>query len=212
MLGKPDGKRVRRRWIRWPAILIIMLAATAGSYYLYVFELHCNFRTVVAGQVYRSAQPSYDDLVGWKREYGLKTVINLRGVRWEEDSPIRRGREAVKKVGLNLIDISLSSAIRPSPDLLRELIDAIETAPRPILIHCQSGVNRSGAASVLAAMAVGGFSYTEARKQLSARYLHFDNSPDRIVGLFLRYEAYCRDKGLGTGGWEQFKQWALTEY
>jgi len=212
MSDKADGKRLRRRWIRWPAILIIMLAATAGSYYLYVFELHCNFRTVVAGQVYRSAQPSHDDLVGWKREYGLKTVINLRGVQWEEDSSIRRGREAVKKAGLNLIDISLSSALRPSPDRLRELIDALETAPRPILIHCQSGVNRSGAASVLAAMAVGSSGYTEARKQLSARYLHFNNDPDRIVGLFLRYEAYCRDKGLGTGGWKQFKQWALTEY
>ncbi len=73
-------------------------------------------------------------------------------------------------------------------------------------------MNRAGAASVLAAMAVGGSSYAEACRQLSIRYLHFDNNPDHIVGMFLRYEAYCRDKGLGTNGWEQFKHWALTEY
>jgi hypothetical protein len=81
-----------------------------------------------------------------------------------------------------------------------------------MLIHCRMGADRTGVASVLAAMAIGGQTYDQARSQLSIRYFHVDDDPDHIEGLLLSYEEHCKAKGVGTGGWSQFKAWALGAY
>lgn len=207
-----SGKRGAFRWKLWALAAAVTIVAVGAGYYVYTFTWRANFRTVVEGQVYRSAQPSAGDLSDWKREYGIRTVINLRGAKWRRSSSIRAVREEAIAEGMHLVDIRLGARSHPPPECLYRLIEAIETAPRPILLHCQSGVNRTGLASAVAGMAVAGWSYDRARPQLSARYMHFDNDPDHIVGVFVRYEQYCRDRGIGTEGWEQFKRWALTEY
>jgi len=207
-----SGTSGASRWKRWVLAAAVTVVAVGGGYFAYTFYWRGNFRTVVEGQVYRSAQPSPADLSAWKREYGIRTVINLRGAKWRKNSAIRATREAATAEGLERVDVRLGATRHPPPEQLYRLIEALETAPRPILLHCRAGVNRTGLASAMAGMAVGGWSYDEARPQLSARYLHFDNDPDHIVGVFVRYEQYCREHGLGTGGWEQFKRWVLTEY
>ena len=40
-----------------------------------------NFREVLPGQVYRSAQPTPEQLRRWTSQYGLKSVLNLRGTQ-----------------------------------------------------------------------------------------------------------------------------------
>jgi len=200
------------RWVRWGLVVAVTAFALAAGYYVYLFYWQGNFRTVVDGQVYRSAQPTPAHLAAWKRDYGIRTVINLRGAKWRKSSAIREAREAAIAEGLELVDVRLGATRHPPPQRLYNLIEAIETAPRPILLHCRAGVNRTGLAAAMAGMAVAGWSYDEARSQFSARYFHFDNDPDHIAGIFLRYEQYCRDRSLSTGGWEQFKHWVLTEY
>lgn len=51
----------------------------AAGGYLYAIQLLGNFHEVVAGQLYRSNQPSNEELVRYTKDHGIKTVINLRG-------------------------------------------------------------------------------------------------------------------------------------
>jgi len=72
----------------------VTVVAVGAGYCVYAFIWRVDSRTVVEGQVYRSAQPSATDLSDGKREYGIRTVINLRGATWRKNSSIRAAREA----------------------------------------------------------------------------------------------------------------------
>lgn len=197
----------RRHW----AILLTAAVLVVGAALGYYFAVYApNFGVVVGGQVYRSAQPSGDDLLRWSRQYGLKTVVNLRGE--SSKAFYAPERNAAQQAGVKLIDIGMDALRLPTELEVRQLVEALESAPRPMLIHCQAGADRTGVGSVMAAMAIGGQDYAQARSQLTWRYHHFDWDPKHVAGILAMYEEYCRQGGKGTGGWPQFKQWATTMY
>ena len=210
------GKKTSPRRPLPKRVLVVVGAAVAlvllggGGYFLFVRYALLNFHTVVPGQVYRSAQPSPQALIDWARRYKLKTVINLRGSSDGEFYDLER--RAAEDAAIGMIDIRLTASRMPMVRRLRMLIEALETAPRPVLLHCRDGIERSGLASVLAAMAVGNISYDDARGQVSVRYLYVGSAEGGIMATLAEYEEYCRRRGLGTAGWEQFKRWALEEY
>ena len=205
----PDRK-IGQTWRRRAGALILVILLLPAGYYLYVRYATTNFHVVVEGQVYRSAQPSPVELKRWTVQHGLKTVINLRGA---SSLPFYEAeRSAAAAAGLQLVSIRFSAQRLPSALSLRRLIEALERSERPVLVHCQAGADRTGVASVLAAMVVGGESYETARGQLSAWYGHIDPDPEHIGGLLQLYERHCRERGTDTGGWAEFRQWALQEY
>jgi hypothetical protein len=102
-------------------------------------------------------------------------------------------------------------SLPPRSDFL-ELITVLESATDPMLIHCRAGADRTGVVSVLAAMALGGESYEEARSHLSLRYLHFGDDPLAVEGVLTRYEAYCERHGIETGGWAEYCHWVQEHY
>jgi protein tyrosine phosphatase (PTP) superfamily phosphohydrolase (DUF442 family) len=159
--------------------------------YLYHFEVQGHFHIVVDGEVYRSAQPSPGLLKEWQAEYGLRTVVNLQV---ESSRPFFAAEtRAARELGLDLRNVRWSGIGLPTAWEVRKLIEILETAERPLLLHCRRGVDRTGVASTMAVMAVGGLRYDEARDHMSWRYLRFL-------------------EGKPTGDWRQFKEWALEVY
>lgn len=194
-------------------LLFLCIVAPIG-FCLFFFEVRSNFRVVVPQKVYRSAQPSNAQIKEWVGCYGIKTLINLRGdagrVTVEEQA-------TADELGIKMVSLRISSKRLPARYKLVELIRMIETAEPPVLIHCRSGIDRAGTASVLAAMAIGKVDYDTAkwqsyvppgpwkRKRYHNRiyfhdYLH-------ISDVFKFYEKYCRSNGLDVNNWQQFKQW-----
>jgi protein tyrosine/serine phosphatase len=191
------------------AMLILLggaLLAAAAAYALIRWG-QGNFHVVVAGQVYRSAQPSPEQLADWARKHGIRAILNLR-----DDEEPQASDAASAPDGVRLIHVPLSDRALPRRQDLLGLIEALEAAPRPLLIHCLAGADRTGVASVIAAMAIGGLSYEQARSQLSLRYLHLGDDPGAIEGVLLKYERYCRQHRSGTGGWQEFRLWAIDHY
>jgi protein tyrosine phosphatase (PTP) superfamily phosphohydrolase (DUF442 family) len=205
----PAKGRRTRRWA-WLAVAAIgaLAIGIAGWYFLYRQGIERNFATVVEARVYRSAQPSASDLVAWKARYGLKTVVNLRGAG---DGSRGEGKDAAD-AGLELIELRCSAQDLPSSLWVRGLIEALETARQPLLIHCKAGSDRTGVASVMAAMAIGNQRYSDARSQLSLKYGHVSEDAAKIAGLLTMYEQYCKAQGADTGGWQEFRAWATDIY
>jgi len=192
------------------AAVAAAVALSAVGYYVYVRHISMNFGVVVERKVYRSAQPGAGDLESWVPRYGIRTIVNLRG-----DTASRTyadEAEAARRLGVRLITIELPNLELPEAALLMRLADLLETAQRPLLLHCREGADRTGLASVMARMAVAGEPYDAAEEQMSLRYLHLDNNPAHIAGVLRQYEDYCRANRTGTGGWTEFRQWLFNVY
>lgn len=207
--GKATPLSARRRAVRWALrVLLAMGIITAFplGYYLYVDLWNSNFHTVVPGQVYRSANPTAGELSDWHAKYGLKTVIDLREAQ-DNDS---HQAQAVA-LGMTFANVKLLASHRPDGPTLRGLIELIEKSPRPILVHCHGGADRSGLASCIAAMAIGGQDFAHAQDQFSICYFHLQpNLPIRDV--LREYVQYCQKNHLDTAGWQQFRDWAMNVY
>ena len=152
-----------------------MLAAVAvlgyGSYLYYMTEWS-NFHTVVPGEVYRSARMDMDELEHFTKHYHIKTVLNLAGAHtdkvWYEDEVAW-----CRQNGLAHIDLRFPNKNQPSGIQLRILMQTFRTAPRPILIHCRSGADRTGLASAIWLYSMEGLTADDADRQLSWYYGHF---------------------------------------
>jgi protein tyrosine/serine phosphatase len=201
----------RRRFLRWILLAVTTPLLLAAGFFLYRGVLTTNFGVVVPGQVYRSAQPSPAQVKAWAAAYGLKTIVNLR--HDAEKAGLAEETAAAEAVGVKVINIRLSSQELPKQADLVRLADMLDDpARRPLLLHCRWGADRAGIASVMAAMAVGGRPYAEARAELTINHLHVDWNSEHVGGVLDQYEKWCRDNGSDTGGWKEFRGWLAEDY
>ncbi len=152
-----------------------------------------------------------DSLAGAIREHGVRTVLNLRGSH-PESAWYRDERAATLGAGATQVDIALSSCEWMSRAQARALVEVLETAGRPILIHCFHGSERTGLASAFAELLRPGSTLDDAREQFSARHLYvgFGDGAvtSRHIGL---YETWLRDRALRHSP-DQFRRWIADGY
>jgi len=144
-------------------VLSLQLSTQAG--------LFPNKRTVEKGKLYRSAQLSAKQIKKAIKKWDIKTVVNLRGESphkqwWVEEE------QAVRESGAKYFNLKMSAGRLPHRDDLLKLIEIYESAPQPILIHCQGGADRTGEASAIWKLDFMKKSKKEALKQLTIWYRH----------------------------------------
>ena len=135
-----------------------------------------NFHEIVPGEFYRSAQPSGKDLERYVKDYGIKTVINLRGGN-KSDDWYREEVATSARLGINLIDFRMKAAHELTDEQALALIKLMKHAPKPLLIHCRAGADRSGLAAALYMASVKKSAESDAENQLSLRYGHLPAFP-----------------------------------
>ena len=146
-----------------------------------------NFATVVPGRLYRAGHPTPGRLAVLARRHGIRTVISLRGVCTTGSDAL--SREAAARLGLHHIDAPLRSREAPPREAVLRLLDIFSALREPALVHCKSGIDRSGFAAALFLLANGADSRT-ALGQLSLRFGHLAHSRAGVLRAFLlRYAA-----------------------
>ncbi len=128
-----------------------------------------NFHAVETGALYRSSQLKPSRLRKYIKKLGIKTIINLRGINpkthwWQ------REKKLAKELGVNFYNIPFNAGNFSSKKNLYKLLYLYEHAPKPILIHCRNGADRSGEAAALWILEHQGKGKREAFKHLSIKY------------------------------------------
>src|SRR6185437_1960388 len=105
-------------------------------------QLLYNFHWVVPGEAARAAQDYAGFLGPFLAGQGIAAIVNLRGnhpeFRWW-----RRETAICRKWGVAHFDAMLDSRLLPTRAMLAGLFDAFEAAPRPFLIKCSGGQDRT---------------------------------------------------------------------
>ena len=162
-----------------------------------------NLAEVVPGKLYRSNHPTPARLAAAKRNYGLHTLINLRGHRQCGSDAL--SRKAAGDLGLKHIDMAFESRGAPHRERILRFAEIYSTLDTPALMHCKSGADRAGLASGLAVLFEGGSSQ-DALEQLSWRFGHWSRSRTGILdAFFVRYAADAE-------GRLPFLDWVTHEY
>lgn len=176
------------------AALVLGIGAAAVGFYLVGIQLTGNFATVVPGEVYRSNQPTASAIASYAGRYGIRTIINLRG-RHEKEAWYEAEAATTKRLGIGLVDFPMVADQRLDAEDAAKLVAILKDAPRPILIHCRSGADRTGLASVIYLAKVAKVDEETAERQLSVRYGH--------IGIPLLSPTYAMDESweaLETAG------------
>ena len=162
------------RWLRRGAVCVASLAAAvvivAGGIYG-VVQYDGNFHAVEPGVVYRSAQLSGQKLDEVVRAHQIRSVLNLRGDNtgkpWYDDELRTTRADSVVH-----LDYALSAQHELTQVQMQAVLKLIADAPKPVLIHCNAGADRTGLVSALYELSRG-VPVTQATSQLSLRYGHF---------------------------------------
>ena len=154
--------------------------------------------------VWRSNQPSSGDLERLAR-MGLKTVVNLRGA--SQQSFYLFEAEACQRFGLTLIDLNLSARQAPPRSRLLKLMEILDAAEAPLLIHCKSGADRTGLAAAIWRMEKAGQTAATAAKELSLRYIHLQRTSSGVLDQVIR--SYAAE---GEAQGKSFRAWVEQDY
>jgi protein tyrosine/serine phosphatase len=146
------------------------VAGALGGYAVYL-QVVGNFHTVIEGQLYRSAQPTPSQLDTYVKEHGIKTIINLRGEK-QNAAWYQAEIQTAQELGVEHVDFGMSASKKLALTRADEIVAIMAAAPKPILIHCQSGSDRTGLISAIYTSRIAGEGESKAEGQLSFYYGH----------------------------------------
>lgn len=185
------GLIVEYRWIIAIGV-IVLVPVLAIALFLSTLQLFGNFHEIIPGEYYRSAQPTPAKLARYVKKYKIKTVLNLRGLntkwQWYRDEVAE-----ADKLGIKFVDFKMSARRELTDAQVDQLIEILRDVPKPILVHCKSGSDRTGLVSAIYLFKVAGRKESEAEKQISFRYGH--------IGIPYLSEAVAMDRN-----WERLEK------
>lgn len=129
-------------------VLGLMLIAASIACYAGVVRYLGNVHVVDEGKLYRSARLEPDQLEQVIQRFGIKSILNVRGEALGE-SWYENEISLSKNLHLSHFDYGLSAGDPVTIYQIKEIVKIFRDAPKPILVHCEGGADRSGLVSAL---------------------------------------------------------------
>ncbi len=181
------------------------IGSGAGRLALAVLTRLHNWHWIEPGLA-RSAQSYGRFTVRLLRHHGIRALINLRGDNsgspWYDNE-----RRSAAALGIGYADVPLSSKRLPERASLLAVLEALDAAPRPALVKCSGGADRTGFVAGLHLLdRHGAAALPAARRQTHAwPFLHWPKRHQRwIRAFFAFYEA--------NAGGAPLRDWLRTGY
>ena len=168
------------RAFRVVGLLAIAILLFFGGAYAYVHGAG-NFHEVEKGVIYRSSWLGAEGLEKAIARHRVKSVLNLCGEQ-PGDSWYDGETRVARLRGVVFRSFAISAKNELEAKQVADLVEALRDAPKPLLIHCRAGSDRTGLACALYVASHGG-SYREACEQLSLYYGHFPYFGSKSVAM-----------------------------
>lgn len=153
--------------------------------------------------MFRSNQPAPYQL-SRARKAGIRTILNLRGPN--DSGHYHLEVEACARLGLTLVDFPIKSRRAPPRDTILEAARLFERTEYPALLHCKSGIDRTGLMSAVFLL-VRGETVETALRQFSPRYGYLGAGPTGFGKAFI-----CAYKDAQEATGIAFLDWVRDAY
>jgi protein tyrosine/serine phosphatase len=171
--------------------LIISAFVTSVAFFSSGF-LTGNVHVVAEGELYRSAQLNTSQLRQNLKRFHIASVINLRGENPNQDWYVAE-LDLTQRLNVQHFDFRMSAKENFSRDDAAKLIALMAKVPKPALIHCGAGADRTSLAAALYLAAIKKSGHDAAEAQLHFMYGH-------IALPFLKTNAI-------DDSWERLEAW-----
>lgn len=189
-------------------LVLVIITFSTLSYLVYLKHINSVY-DVIPGKVFRSAQLDKDAIESTVNGKGIRSIINLRGENpgneWYRDEI-----EISESLGVLHHDLRFSSMGLPPRNSVKKLINLLQTAERPVLVHCKAGADRAGLASIIALLLHDTSGLDEIAKHVSMRYLAL--RPESTGKLFYKQYSDWLMMSKTRHTTKQFLKWLETEY
>ena len=147
-----------------------------------------NFHWVVPGEAARAMQAWAGGVRPFLKKRGIRAIINLRG-RNDDLGWWKKETADARALGIAHLDAMLDSRKLPTRDMLVTLIESFDTAPRPFLLKCSGGQDRTSFAAALYLIHRNGWGAMDVAMAQFARfpYLHFPKTQQRWLKQFPQF-------------------------
>ncbi|MBW3566184.1 MAG: tyrosine-protein phosphatase [Acidobacteria bacterium] len=177
---------------------------------LTVLFIRARMPREVAPGVWRSAQPGMRTIRVLVEHEGLQSIINLRG-----DNPksgwYQTEQHAVERFDLDYAEYRFETFEPPPRTETVGFVEDLISKPKPVLMHCRSGFDRSGWAAANARI-LAGEPIDEALDEMTPLRGHVcDPSTCPLHGFFTQYQQRLNDQGR-THSPATFVDWVTHEY
>lgn len=159
-----------------------------------------NFHWIEPGDSARGAQAYAGFLGPYLKARGIASLINLRG-RNDDLSWWKYETTTAEALGIMHFDAMLDSRRLPTRTLLVRLFEVFDAAPRPFMLKCSGGQDRTSFAAGLYLIHREGWSAMEKARSQFARwpFLHFPKKHQRWLKPFLDFAAEgAKDMPIAT--------------
>jgi protein tyrosine/serine phosphatase len=153
-----------------------------------VGDILYNFHWVLPGEAARAMQAWAGQLGPFLKRRGIRSIINLRG-RNDDLSWWKKETQTARSLGIAHLDAMLDSRKLPTRAMLVTLIESFDHAPKPFLLKCSGGQDRTSFAAALYLIHRDGWGAMEAAQAQFARfpYLHFPKTQQRWLKPFAEF-------------------------
>lgn len=134
--------RIIKRFFKYIFIPLFLIAALWAGYFL----LYGNFHKVDK-DLYRSAQLFSFNMPYYIEKHHIKSMLNLRGEsskQWYKDE-----LSISKEYNVTHYDYGIGDRKISSMNEMNDIIKIMKDAPKPLLIHCKAGADRTSLVSAL---------------------------------------------------------------
>lgn len=161
----PRRKQLGRKWF-WISVAIALLVFGGGfvvwNNALKQRFIPTNFGVVEPGKIYRSGQISRHLMAKTLEKYHIGLIVDLS---YENTPDAEAERATAAAMGVPRLNLRLGGNGTGNPDFYPQAIKAIVEANHrgiPVLVHCQSGAQRTGGVIATYRMLIEGKSESDA--------------------------------------------------
>ena len=188
----------------------VFILLLLGCFLYFFFHQPDRFFEVVGDRFYRSAQLAPEDLDRIIKNKEIKTIINLNGNKSNENW-FREEKKICIRNNVGLLNFDMHDSELPKNRLLNDIINVLKATEKPVLIHCDNGVNQTGLISAIALSLEKDPPLVVVEKQLSWKYGLRPAYRSMGTPMFRVYRhwliRHSRDHS-----WQTFSKWLGDEY